>query len=313
MLDLQQLAALNAVRRTGSVCAAADELHITPSAASQRLTKLSNCVGSQLFERNGQGLRFTEAALLLDRYSEKILQLVKEAEDELGSQQDTVSGRLTVAGFSTAIRCFVSDAVRTTADRYPELHIELSEMEPDRAVPLVSRGDFEVAVVQDWDTLPLHLPESVSRTDLLDDNLDIALPAKHPLADREVINFNDLAGDHWVSWPADTVCANWLVRTLRSHGLQPNIVHTAAEYATQLSLVAAGFGVAAVPRLGRDPIPLGVRIVSLEPGVKRHIYAIWRAGTVRRAARHAIVTALRTSAPSPTCATPSVRRTRPLR
>ena len=40
------------------------------------------------------------------------------------------------------------------------------------------------------------------------------------------------------------------------------IVQTAEEHATQLALVAAGLGVCVIPRLGRDPLPRGVRIVA---------------------------------------------------
>ena len=65
-----------------------------------------------------------------------------------------------------------------------------------------------------------------------------------------------------------------------------------AEYATQLSLVSAGFGVALIPRLGRDPVPPGVRLVRITPTLARHVYVVWRAETSKRPAIRATVDAL---------------------
>src|SRR5690606_14424975 len=66
----------------------------------------------------------------------------------------------------------------------------------------------------------------------------------------------------------------------------------ADEYPTQLALVAAGLGCAIVPRLGRDPVPAGVRLVPLLPRQSRRIYALWRSDAARRPAIRATVDAL---------------------
>jgi DNA-binding transcriptional LysR family regulator len=74
------------------------------------------------------------------------------------------------------------------------------------------------------------------------------------------------------------------------------IAHTACEHATQLALVAAGLGVCVIPRLGRDPLPRGVRIVAVRPTLRRHVYALWRASNTRRRAIGVTIEAFRTSA-----------------
>lgn len=59
--SLDDLRAFEAVARVGSVRLAADELALTHSAVSRRITKLSEELGFRLFERSGRGLRLTPA------------------------------------------------------------------------------------------------------------------------------------------------------------------------------------------------------------------------------------------------------------
>jgi len=79
-------------------------------------------------------------------------------------------------------------------------------------------------------------------------------------------------------------------------GIEPDIVHTATEHPTQLALVAAGLGVAVIPRLGRGALPRGVRVVQVRPALSRRVYALWRCSDARRPAVKAVLEALETAA-----------------
>jgi DNA-binding transcriptional LysR family regulator len=80
---------------------------------------------------------------------------------------------------------------------------------------------------------------------------------------------------------------------LRAHGIEPRVAHHVGEFQTQLALVAAGLGVCFLPRLGREPLPDGVRVVGVRPGLSRQVFAVWRADAARRPVIRAVVTALR--------------------
>jgi DNA-binding transcriptional LysR family regulator len=297
MLDLDRLRALSAVATYGSVSAAADVLHVTTSAVSQQVAKLERETGQKLLERNGRGVRLTDAATLLAAHAERILAMVEAAESDLEAQRGEVVGELAMAAFPTAARGLVPAALRALSQQHPRLRVCLREQEPHAAVPLAVRGEIDLGVVQDWFNVPLAIPDGLVKAPLVDDVADVALPASHPLATRSVIDLGELHGDSWIAQSPGAICRDWLVHTLRSAGLEPRIAHTADEYATQLALVAAGLGAAIVPRLGRCDIPEGVRIVPVRPALTRHVYAIWRAEAARRPAIRAAVTALRACAP----------------
>ncbi len=292
MIDLTQLQTLQAVGRTGSVSAAAETLHLTTSAVSQRLTKFEHDVGQTLLYRQGRSVRLTDAAELLIGFADRIMVIVNEAETALEEQRGSVAGRVSVAAFPTAARGLLPIAVSTILSQYPDLRVEVSEIEPDLCIPPVMRGEVDIAIMQDWFELPIELPPDLRRTVLLDDIVDIALPADHRLAGASRIDLDELLDEAWVTWPVRSGCHNWLLHTLRARGTEPNIAHTAAEYATQLALVAAGLGVAAAPRLGRDPAPVGVRIVELRPAPRRHVFAVWRPASAHRSTVRATIKAL---------------------
>ncbi|GAA2655912.1 MULTISPECIES: LysR family transcriptional regulator [Nonomuraea] len=292
MLDLNRLKALHAVHVYGSVGAAADALMVTPSAVSQQLAKLERETGATLLERNGRGVKLTDAAGLLAEHAEKILALVETAEADFEALRGAVVGRLNVGAFPTAARGLMPQALTLLRQRHPDLEVHLTEREPERQIREVSRGELDLVVVQDWLNRPIAVPEGLSRATLLDDIADVALPSTHHLAGRKEVALAELSGDRWVSSSPGTICHDWLVFTLRSAELEPEITCMADEYPTQLALVAAGLGCAIVPRLGRAHIPEGVRMVPIMPRQTRRIYALWRTDAARRPAIRAAVEAL---------------------
>jgi DNA-binding transcriptional LysR family regulator len=296
MLNVDRLRALHAVAAHGSILAAADNLHVTTSAVSQQLAKLEREVGRRLLEKQGRGVRLTDSGRLLVAHAEQVLCLLEKAEAELDDARDTVSGQIVIAAFATSMRGLAPAALAGLRAAHPQLTAVLRELEPVDGVALLQRRDLDLAIAQDWENAPLALAEGLRKAAIMDDVADIALPAGHRLAKARTVALDDLAEEPWITWLEGSICHDWLLHTLRTAGREPEIRHTAAEGATQLALVAAGLGAAVVPRLGRGPVPDGVRIVGVTPALHRHVYAIWRVDATRRVSIGAAVEALGTEA-----------------
>lgn len=300
MMDLNRLRVLHAVHMAGSVVGAAQALHVTTSAVSQQMARLEREAGQRLAERHGRGIRLTEAGDLLAREAGDLLAHAEQVEARLAGHRGTVAGALSIAAFATAARGLLPAALRDLSSRYPDLTVSLCEQEPHEAIPALRRGDLDIAVVQEWPDAPLAIPARLARRDLLEDAFDMALPAGHPLAGCGSVAMKELADDEWISWSTGQICHDWLVHTLRAHGAQPRVRHTASEHSTQLALVAAGLGAAVIPRLGREPAPASVSFVPIDPSPVRRIYALWRASAALRPAIGATLDALERSCPART-------------
>ncbi|MEU2157032.1 LysR family transcriptional regulator [Streptomyces sp. NPDC019396] len=296
MLNLERLRTLDALARHGSVSAAAEGLHVTTSAVSQQMAKLEREVGQQLLAKYGRGVRLTDAGRLLADHAARILSQVELAQADIEAQRGQVVGEARIGAFPTAARGLFPQALAALRDTHPELRVRSIEVEPEDAVRQVVRGDLDLAVVLDWSNKRLPVPGGLARARLLDDAADVAMHADHPLAASAEVDLEDFADDPWVSWPEGEFCYEWLVFTLRAKGVEPRIAHMAGEHHTQLALIAAGMGVCVTPRLGRGPVPEGVRFVPVRQKMHRHIYAIWRSDADRRPSIRAAVEALHRAA-----------------
>jgi DNA-binding transcriptional LysR family regulator len=292
MLHFERLQALHAVATFGSVTGAATALHLTPSAVSQQLAKLQRDVGQRLVEPYGRGVRLTSAGTLLARRAHAILSEVESAENELDRQRNHVVGDLEIAGFATAARAILPQSVARLSEEHQQLRLRVSERQPDEAIRLVAAGHLDIALVNDWMNAPLVLPDGVEQLLIMNDAVDLALPAGHPLAKRTSVEITELSAEPWITWPYGAICHEWLTQTLRQHGVTPEVAHTAEEHQTQLAMVAAGLGIAVMPRLGRGATD-GVSIISLQPAFSRQIYAIWRTLASERPAIAVTVSAIR--------------------
>lgn len=296
MLNLERLRTLHAVSTTGSVRGAAEALHVTTSAVSQQLSRLEREVGQRLLERQGRGIRLTDVGDLLAEHAGRLLQQVELVETDLADHRGAVTGTLSVAAFATAARGLLPPMLHALRQRYPTLAARLVELEPVESITRLRHADVDIAVVQDWPEEPLAVPEGISCAPLLEDVLDVALPAPHPFADRPAVTLDELRDEDWVGWPSDEMCHGWLQNTLRRNGIDRPIRHTASEHSTQLALVSAGLGAAIIPRLGRGPTPDGVRFVPLLPAPRRRVFALWRDGSTNRPACRAALRALQEAA-----------------
>ncbi|GAA2337113.1 LysR family transcriptional regulator [Streptomyces kunmingensis] len=296
MLDVQRLRALHAVSVHGTVGAAAAALGYTPSAVSQQIAKLERETRTVLLEREGRGIRLTDEARELAATARELMAIMERAETGLEERRGVPAGQLTVAAFASAARGLLPATLAGLAERHPALDVRLSEVDPHLSVDLVAKGAVDLAVAHDWDIAPLPAPAGVEQAVLGEDLCDLLVPAGHPLAGRAAVRREELGGERWVSQPAGRVCHDWLVSTMRSAGFEPDIAHRADENPTLVALVAAGLGVAVIPRLGRGALPAGVVVVGLDPMPRRRIYAVWRTGTSRRPAISETVAALHTQA-----------------
>jgi DNA-binding transcriptional LysR family regulator len=293
MMDLGRLRALHAVAVYGSVSSAAEALGYTPSAVSQQLAKLERETGTMLLERRGRGIVLTDAAQQLATTAEQVLRLVEQAELTLEEQRGKAVGELRLAAFPTAARGLLPTALTTLIDGHPALEIRVVETDPFEAVAAVNRGEVHVAVVHDWHNTPLALPDGLSRIKLGSDPADVLVPASHRLAGKEFVRAADLVGERWICQPAGSICHDWLVRTMRKAGAEPDVAYSVAEYQTQLAMLAQGIGIGLLARLGRGPLPAGVIVVPLQPAPSRRLYAVWRTATARRPAVAVTLAALK--------------------
>lgn len=155
MLDPAQLAALSAVHRRGSFDLAAGELHVTPSAISQRIKALEEATGTLLIRR-GQPCSATPAGLRLIRHHDEVRLLESTLAADLPA---LASGPATlrIAVNADSLATWVIPALAATPGFLFDLVIDDQDVSQDwlRKGEVVAAITAHPGPLQGCDTIPL--------------------------------------------------------------------------------------------------------------------------------------------------------------
>jgi DNA-binding transcriptional LysR family regulator len=278
MLNVGRLRVLTEVAKRGSFSGAAEALSYTQSAVSQQIATLEAETGMTLLERHARGVRLTAAGEALVEHAEGILARLEVAETELSAIAGLRAGRLRMASFPTAGATLMPLAIATFRSDYPEVELTLAEGEPEEITPRLRAGEFDLALLFEFEepTPPQQVPsESLTRVDLLEDPMYLALAHNHPLAQKRTLRLEDLRGEAWVQTSRSSPCARHVVRSCHAAGFEPNVSFESDDYQTVQGLVAAGVGVALIPELALSVVreDIAIRTLSPHPPARRVLAA----------------------------------------
>jgi DNA-binding transcriptional LysR family regulator len=277
-IDLRRLRVLRTLDQRGTVAAAAEALHLTPSAVSQQLAGLSRDIGAPLLEKHGRRVRLTGQARVLLSHAVVVQEQLEKARADLASWDSGALGEIRIGTLTTGIAALVAPTYARLRTTHPGVTVSVVESEPPRVFNSLDVGDLDVVVTSDYpDGPPRHDPR-YHRVDLLTDPLDAVLPVGHPLARPEGLRLETLAAEDWVGASPGDPCTQLMVAVCAAAGFTPDIVHRSVEWGAAASLVAAGCGVALIPRLAQ-PLPADVAVCPVvETPAARQIFAAVRAG-----------------------------------
>ncbi len=293
-IDPRRLRVLREIQSRGTVTAAADGLHLTPSAVSQQVAVLSRELGMPLLEKVGRGVRLTGQARLLLEHGSIVQAQLERARADLTALADGRIGNLVVAGFATAISGLIAPAIAELANSHPGITVSAVESEPPDLFTQVDSGDVDVAVAVDYRKVPPRTDRHYFRVDLLADPLEAALPVGHRLANAAGIDLRDLADDVFVAAMPGSSCSEVTLAACAAAGFNPDVRHFSTTWEAVVALVGVGCGVALVPRLAQPLDRPDVVFRPVESGrACRNVFAAVRAGAQDEPARAAVLAVLK--------------------
>ncbi|WP_082475126.1 LysR family transcriptional regulator [Frigoribacterium sp. Leaf263] len=291
-LDLQTLRVVRALADTGTITAAAARLGYSQPAVSQHLRRAEARVGHPLVLRTGRGVTLTEAGARLAEHAVHVQAALDAARQELDRLGGAASGRVRLTGFPSASSTIVPDVLARLRRDNPGLQVTYVEAEPPEALASLRDGTADVALVfsHPGSRGPDRDLDGLTERAVFLDRTVLVLPAGHPFVDGSP--FVELARERWIG--GCPRCRGHLLATCAAEGFSPEIVLETDNALAVLGLVAAGMGVALLPRLSLQAaaLPAGVRVVVLPPATGRRIAVVHRPGARRVPSVHALTGAI---------------------
>lgn len=249
MID-PRLSTLRVFSSTGNVARTAELTGYSPSAVSAQLRELQRGLGMELLVKEGRGVRLSATG----RHFVAGLDAIVTQWELLMASSRNASGQLQASfglgGFSTAAAELLAPLAAKLRTSRPEMEVRLVEAQPQRCLDLLlsERIDLAVIVASQSQTGTL-VQARFEQTVLLDDPLDVVLPADHRLAMNKSVSLEQLAEDPWITESEQSVYRALFVAAFTSLGVTPHIAHEAVEWETMIAFIGAGLGVGLLPRL----------------------------------------------------------------
>ncbi len=282
----------------GTVTAAARALNYTPSAVSHQLRSLARELDVTLLVQEGRGVRLTPAARTLLAHADELYARWEEMKAELATASGRGLGTLRLCGFSTAAATLLPPVAQQLRTTHPETVVQIIEADPEECFDLLLADHADVAVVVATSALPPSVDPRFDQEPLLDDPLDVLLPTDHPLAHETSVRLDQTAAEPWILDRPGRPYHQLVISACNDAGFTPAIAHRATEWETAAALVAAGLGIAMIPRLARLPAGYAVARVQLhgDPSPSRHILTSVRRGSAQYPEIATTLEALRSTA-----------------
>ncbi|MDT0619634.1 LysR family transcriptional regulator [Salinisphaera sp. P385] len=243
MIERTHLRILRSIERDGSLTAAAASLHLTQSALSHAIKKLEQHSGARIWERDGRRVRLTPAGEYLLNTANRLLPQLERADEVLAEYAAGEQGALRIGMECHPCYQWLLKVVEPYLQAWPGVDIDVMQQFQFGGMAALFSHDIDILVTPD----PLDRP-GVLFEPVFDYEQVLAVAADHRLAGRDHIKPSDLNNEVLFSYPVDADRLDIYTRFLTPARCAPRRHKNVESTDIMLQLVAAGRGVAALPR-----------------------------------------------------------------
>ncbi|UCR90622.1 LysR family transcriptional regulator [Mycetocola spongiae] len=265
-IDPKRLAFLLAVARNGSILAAADALHLTPSAVSQQVSALEREQGVLLLDRGPRGVTLTPGGRILVETAESIERELIEARSRLVETQEDVTGTVAIGAFQTVISGLLAPRLAELHAELPGISITLRDGTTARLPRMLRTAEVDLIILDREldDSTPPHTAD----VPFLDEPWRLVAPQ----GTTAELGPAEIAKLPWLGVASVGASVRAVERARASLGVSTPPVHGYDDFQTALALVAAGQGITLLPDLVlQQGLPEGVVVID-RPGLgSRHL------------------------------------------
>lgn len=255
-MELRHLRYFVVVAETCHFGQAAERLQMAQPPLSQQIRHLEAELGIELLARTTRSVKLTPAGEAFLEDARRILRSVDEAGRRARRFADGKAGTLRIGLTGTASYAQLPILARLVKEQLPDIVLDIRTelLTPAIELALVS-GELDVGVLR-----PPVRDTSLELRPIARESFVVALPDGHRIAAAGTLSVGELRAEDFIMYPSgQSVVHDAVVRACRAAGYYPRVAHESAKTSTQLSLVAAGLGVAILPESVRGIALAGVQ------------------------------------------------------
>ena len=225
-----------------SLTSGAERTHMSAPAASARLKKVQDRLGTQLFTRTPKGLAPTRAGQIFIRHARLLLGQIDSLGRELQAGRDMPSGSVRMFANTLAMAEFVPAAIERFLLSFSGVSIDLHERGSADIAKALRSGFADVGILSaDVADEGFHsVPYRTERLVLIAQN-------GHPLAAQGPVYFAQTLGSAYVGLDEHAPLQTFITNAAAAEGMAMKLRIQAKSFEGLCSLVEAGIGVGVIP------------------------------------------------------------------
>ncbi|MCU1514721.1 MAG: LysR family transcriptional regulator [Microbacteriaceae bacterium] len=292
-MDVNRLELLRELSERGSLTAVAAATNRTISAVSQQIKLLEREAGLPLTERSGRGIVLTSSGRMLAETAKDVAVALERADALWAEFAKSPRGEVTLTTFPTGGKMLLPGVLAKVAETQG-LTITASDQDPLFPDFADLTPDYDIVIADSPGMLPSWRERGLTVVKLLEEPLDVALPENHEFASRESLSAEDLIGQTWIGAPIGFPNDNILHQLETVTGVPVVIGQRFLDNGIVEALVAAGHGIAILPRFTTRSEGNGL-ITRPLTGIRarRQISVLMRSDRAERPSVRQVVEALR--------------------
>ena len=264
MMEIRQLRYFVAVAEELHFTRASARLKFSPPSLTEQIQRLEAELGVRLLHRTKRAVSLTDAgANFLKEARSTLLHAERAAVVARRSGRGEI-GRVEI-GYVSSASCtgILTKAVAEYRASHPLVQLVIRKMETARQLEQIAEEKLDLGFLRP----PDHYPAGIKSVVLARQPLILAIPEGHRLTSRKIVATKELVGESFIapSFEMEHGIFRHTEELGRQAGFVPKIVERAPDFITIVTMVAAGFGIAIVPKsCDRIQIP-GIAYRNLTP------------------------------------------------
>ena len=248
---------------TGSFTKAADSLNYAQSSVSKMIADLEKEWGISLLQRNKKGVCLTSSGKQILPYVRKIVSDFEEIQQKVNEINGIQSGIVRIGTFSSVAINWLPDVFARFQEDYPGIDYEMLLGDYEEVEKWIDEGRVDCGF--------LRLPVSgvFDVISLKKDEYKAVLPVDHPLAGKELLDYEDLNDQPFLL--LEHGGKTEVSELLEENHAHPNIRFTTWEDYAIMSMVERGLGIGVLPDMILKRIPYQIAIRSFKNPYFREI------------------------------------------
>lgn len=267
LFDLTDLRLFICIAELKSLTRAAERMHLSLAAASNRVKEMESRFGVRLLYRENKGVQLSPAGETLLVHAQQFMQQVERMKSDMQQYNNGIKGHIRIFANTTAVTEFMPEVLGAFLARNPHVNVAMEERLNQDIVRAVQEGTADIGIVAGMNQMP-----GLELLNFSTDHLVLVAPPGHPLAGAGRTSFAATLEFEHIGLHEGSTLQHFLARIVAETGQQLKLRIQVRSFEAMCRMIAANVGIGVLPQsaAARYAQSMGLVIVELtEPWAVR--------------------------------------------